>query len=210
MKKNAFFTFFFAFIPGAGQMYLGLLKRGVSIMATFCAVCMVVWLLPIVGWFLPVIWFVSFFDTFNVANKLTAGEPITDEIIFGLDDTISTFFANGKSRFNGKGQRYFAIGIIVLGCYILFDNIVMQYLYNLNYMLMESMPMLGNLVQNIISDIPVLIISIFIILLGVKLLKGTKPKPVDTEELVAYKGSDEYSENENSENEDNKNDETDK
>ena len=35
-KKNSFFTFLFALWPGAGQMYLGLPRRGFSIMLVFC------------------------------------------------------------------------------------------------------------------------------------------------------------------------------
>lgn len=31
--KNKFWTVFWSFIPGAGQMYHGLMKRGISLMA---------------------------------------------------------------------------------------------------------------------------------------------------------------------------------
>ena len=31
MKKNGFLTFCFAFIPGAGEMYQGYMKRGLSL-----------------------------------------------------------------------------------------------------------------------------------------------------------------------------------
>ena len=36
MKKNAFLTFIFACIPGAGQMYYGYMKRGTSLLVYFC------------------------------------------------------------------------------------------------------------------------------------------------------------------------------
>ena len=36
MKKNAFLTFIFACIPGAGQMYYGYMKRGLSMITFFC------------------------------------------------------------------------------------------------------------------------------------------------------------------------------
>ena len=35
MKKNAFLTFIFACIPGAGQMYYGYMKRGTSLLVYF-------------------------------------------------------------------------------------------------------------------------------------------------------------------------------
>ena len=34
-RKNGFWNLCFSLIPGAGQMYQGFLKRGVSIMALF-------------------------------------------------------------------------------------------------------------------------------------------------------------------------------
>ena len=36
MKKNALLTFIFACIPGAGQMYYGYMKRGLSLITFFC------------------------------------------------------------------------------------------------------------------------------------------------------------------------------
>ena len=37
MKKNIFLTFCFSFVPGAGQMYQGYMKRGLSILILFSA-----------------------------------------------------------------------------------------------------------------------------------------------------------------------------
>ena len=36
-KKNGFVTFVLSFIPGAAEMYMGLMKNGISIMATYAA-----------------------------------------------------------------------------------------------------------------------------------------------------------------------------
>ena len=36
MLKNGFLTFCCAFIPGAGQMYQGYMKRGLSLILTAC------------------------------------------------------------------------------------------------------------------------------------------------------------------------------
>ena len=35
MKKNGILTFLFAFVPGAGQMYQGYMKRGLSLITLF-------------------------------------------------------------------------------------------------------------------------------------------------------------------------------
>ena len=41
MKKNGFFTFCFAFVPGAGQMYQGYMKRGLSLIGICCVAVMI-------------------------------------------------------------------------------------------------------------------------------------------------------------------------
>ena len=41
MLKNGFLTFCCAFIPGAGQMYQGYMKRGLSLILTACLIGMV-------------------------------------------------------------------------------------------------------------------------------------------------------------------------
>ena len=38
MLKNGFLTFCCAFIPGAGQMYQGYMKRGLSLMLMCCVI----------------------------------------------------------------------------------------------------------------------------------------------------------------------------
>lgn len=35
MERNKFLVFCFAFVPGAGQMYLGMMKKGLVIMSAF-------------------------------------------------------------------------------------------------------------------------------------------------------------------------------
>ena len=38
MERNKFLVFCFAFVPGAGQMYLGMMKKGLVIMSVFWTV----------------------------------------------------------------------------------------------------------------------------------------------------------------------------
>ena len=72
MKKNLFFTFCFSFIPGAGQMYQAYMKRGVSLMSLFAVFCAITFStsMPIFAIPLPIIYAYSFFDTYNIRNKL--------------------------------------------------------------------------------------------------------------------------------------------
>ena len=63
MKKNAFLTFIFACIPGAGQMYYGYMRRGLSLITLFCVASAIGALIPPVLLAVPIIWMYAFFDT---------------------------------------------------------------------------------------------------------------------------------------------------
>ena len=75
MKKNAFLTFIFACIPGAGQMYYGYMKRGTSLLVYFCLFIMLGAIISplVVG--VAVVYMFSFFDTYDLIRYLVAGDP---------------------------------------------------------------------------------------------------------------------------------------
>ena len=60
-KKSKFFTFCCSLIPGAGEMYLGFLKQGISIMTTFFLIFVVAGIL-----FPPLISFCVYSSAFSV------------------------------------------------------------------------------------------------------------------------------------------------
>lgn len=70
-------TLGFSLIPGAGHMYLGMLKQGAFLMACFFAALTVNgWLdLPIFGFLLPVIWFYSIFEIYHVVDLNGSARP---------------------------------------------------------------------------------------------------------------------------------------
>ncbi|HHY97644.1 MAG TPA: hypothetical protein GX509_02770 [Firmicutes bacterium] len=89
--KSSFLVFLFALIPGAGQMYLGLMNRGLQIMAFFFGALFIagavgrpfdqLWSVLVA----PVTWFYSFFDTFQISGRLARGELVPDLGIFSQD-----------------------------------------------------------------------------------------------------------------------------
>ena len=85
MKKNAFLTFIFACIPGAGQMYYGYMKRGTSLLVYFCLFIMLGAIISplVVG--VAVVYMFSFFDTYDLIRYLVAGDPKPDEFFFEPD-----------------------------------------------------------------------------------------------------------------------------
>lgn len=82
-QKNRFFTLVFSCCPGAGEMYMGLYKQGISLMVLFFgAMVFGAWL----GWEVlvcPVVWCYSFFHTHNL-RRLSVEEfsEIEDKFIF--------------------------------------------------------------------------------------------------------------------------------
>lgn len=86
---SRFFAFAFSLIPGAGLMYLGLMRRGAQFMVLFFAVValMIELSLEALGMFaLPVIWFYSFFDSLQTARRLREGERVADEVLFPVSE----------------------------------------------------------------------------------------------------------------------------
>lgn len=84
-KKPKLLVFLFSLIPGAGLMYLGCMRRGVQLMALFFGS---LYATLVIGgpldqlwpvFIAPVVWFYSFFDALQTANKLARGQEVNDE-----------------------------------------------------------------------------------------------------------------------------------
>jgi TM2 domain-containing membrane protein YozV len=72
MLYNSFLTFLFSLVPGGGQMYMGLMKRGMQIMALFFATFTLTVVLDIPSIGVPLIllvWFYNFFDTIHIRRS---------------------------------------------------------------------------------------------------------------------------------------------
>lgn len=120
-KKNGFLTFCFACLPGAGQMFLGFPRRGVSLMFLFFLVAGLTgyFHLEFLVFLLPVIWFFSFFDAIN-RNSLS------DEEFQKLTDDFPGFPTElpFTKPFSGKLRLGTAIVLILAGVKYLFDNLI--------------------------------------------------------------------------------------
>ena len=129
MRKSRILTFLFALWPGAGQMYLGYMKRGVSLMGVFCLLIAITGFLNlgILFFLLPVIWFYAFFDTLNLRSMSYEFLP-QDDFLFHLDSLSS-----GKVLKFFR-QRHLLVGIllIVVGIYMLAELILPTMFYRFN------------------------------------------------------------------------------
>lgn len=164
-KKNSFLTFVFSLLPGAGHMYMGFMKMGVSLMAAFFfTVFLSSWLnLGPLLFILPVLWFYSFFDCINRRYSTDdAFALLDDRYLFSLDrlTSINTGFLRKRSLFAG-------IVLVLLGTYILWNNLlnhfnqfIPQKVYSV---LMEASRMA-----------PQLFVGVLIVVIGVRLIVNKK------------------------------------
>lgn len=182
MEKNSLLTFIFSIMPGAGEMYLGMMKKGLAIMTVFFAVVFLglVLYMEELSVILPIIWCYSFFDTINM-KKFNYEERMEKDSMFG--DEIKAFFGRDWGQLVKKRNSIFGIGFVLLGIYLLFENFVAPLIYRVcdyigSYFIYET-----------IRNIPSLVVSFLIILLGLQLLRGSKKKEeIRDKDFIEYEG----------------------
>ncbi len=171
-KKNAFWRFIFSLMPGAGEMYMGFLKMGVSIMGLFLLIAFIASSLGL-GMFLLidlVVWFYSFFHVHNLAG-------LPDEEFYAIEDTYLIRFtdsaANGK-EFLKSNRRIIAAALILTGIIMTWQGII--------HLLREYLPEeVYDYIWHLSYELPKLIVGIAIIALGIVMIRGKK-KELDVAE----------------------------
>lgn len=171
-KKNRFLLFWWSLIPGAGQMYLGFMKMGVSLlMMSALGIMIAGWLKIGILSFIPiVIWIYSFFHANNLGG-LSDEEfyQIEDVYLFGLDGDNTK---NIKNSLAGKYRKAAALILILLGISMLWQvvcdslyEILGSELYNRYFRVIA---------RGIGNNVPRLIFGIVVIWFGLKLIQGKK------------------------------------
>lgn len=155
MKKNLFLTFCFSFIPGAGQMYQNYMKRGLSLMCIGAVLLILAIMTETVIFVVPflVVMAYSFFDTYNIRNEMGTENQAKDEYIleeFNFDKL--------------KNNKLLGIGVILIGVYILFNNI----LYGIARE--TGIRVLIDFIRTIRTYLPSLIVSAITIGVGMKMI----------------------------------------
>ena len=164
-KKSNFLTFSFSLLPGAGHMYIGFMKMGLSFMAAFFfTIFLSSWLEigPLLV-ILPLLWFYSFFDCMNKAYS-------TDEEFLILDDnylfSLDKFVKLDKNIFQ-KRRVLAGVLLLFIGGYLIWNNtlhLLSRYIPNEVYQVFDNVTRLA----------PQIIIGIAIIVAGAKLITGKK------------------------------------
>ncbi len=116
-KKSPFFTFCCSLVPGAGEMYMGLYKQGISLMILFFGVGAVGgWTGVEVLWaFVPVIWFFSFFHTHNL-RSMPEEEFLEEKDQYFL---FQDFDMANADEFLKRNKKIIAIALIFWGACML-------------------------------------------------------------------------------------------
>ncbi|HBR02108.1 MAG TPA: hypothetical protein DD738_05820 [Ruminiclostridium sp.] len=137
----------FSTIPGAGHMFLGLLKQGAQLMAGFFLVLILAgWLnIGLLTFVVPVIWFYSVFDIYHL---------LEDEKELHLDS--STLFDWFSTHPGAVGW-----GLIILGLLVLLQRIINP--------LLE--PLLSEDLRGYMETV---LVAVLLIGGGIKLLAGSK------------------------------------
>lgn len=165
MNKNKFFTFLFSLIPGAGHMYYGLYKKGASLMLSFLLIIFlsVDLYMDMLLFFLPVIWFFSFFQTHDI-SKLSPEEfhQIKDHWMIPESVDMKLIY-----RENTKYQIPIAVTLICIGIFLLGRNMTETFYWILPGRLQRIM-------DTATWRIPQIIVSIVIIYIGIRLIIGKK------------------------------------
>lgn len=174
-KRSKFWTLVFAFLPGAGHMYNGFMKLGVSFMGLFFGLWMVASVINIgpIAFLAPVIWFYAFFDCINRVFQ-------DDEEFYAQEDYyLFTRESLEKMNLDIFKERNMIVGIllVIVGIYALWNNVVLSLISRYN-LLPEAV---YDVIVGLGHIVPQLAVGGLIIWAGIALIMGKK-KEIAVEE----------------------------
>lgn len=174
-KKNRFWLFVFSLWPGAGHMYIGFMKTGLSFLLGFLLSCAVVGITEL-GWmavFPITIYIYAFFHANNLGGlddeEFAAAE---DEYLFGLAD-----IGKYRLKLSGKNRNIAAMVLILVGVCML---------WNVGFGVISDFVGLDNPLIRLIyftlrNDVPKAVIALVVIWVGVRLLRGKREEFLETD-----------------------------
>lgn len=181
MRRNKLWTFLFSLIPGAGQMYQGYMKRGLSMILLFVFPIMIgAGFMPILSVLAAVVYMYSFFDSMNLNAMILDGNQPEDDYLVHLD-----MAQNDLNQLLSKKSHFIGWGFIVLGGCGLYKSFVEPILYEIIALVGYESP-LYNMLRNILYSLPGLAVGVVFVLVGLWLVRGDKKD----ESFEAYKGDD--------------------
>ena len=169
MMKNGILTFLFAFCPGAGQMYQGYMKRGLSLITMFCVAFGAGTLLGVLYVAMPIVWMYSFFDTFNLRAQILADTAPEDDYLIHFDPRDRRL-----ARALLDSHKLVGWALIAFGALIAYQSLIMNILGDLVYRWGHSSPVFRALYL-VMASLPDVVVCVVLIVCGVWLVKGPHP-----------------------------------
>ena len=162
-KKSKGWTFICSLLPGAGEMYMGFMKQGVSIMGLFFATIAVA-------------------ATLNI-GPLTIVLPysLSDEEFYALEDDY-IFHLDRILPINqwSKQQNKIVAGILIIAGICIFWNECVDYLIG-SWIYVWFSESIANSISQFLHTLPRLVIAVILICVGIRMIKGKKVQ-LDLEE----------------------------
>ena len=169
-KKSKFLTFIFSLLPGAGEMYMGFMKMGVSLMAEFFGIIFLATVTEVSQLLLIdiILWFYAFFHVHSIAGA-------SDEEFSRLEDKyLIPLYESNPGRQSKMMRRFCSIVLIVLGAFML---------WNMGIKMLGSILYLPG-----VEYVPKVLVAVGLILLGIVMIQGKK-EALDQEEADGQKTS---------------------
>ena len=180
-QKKGILVFICSLIPGAGELYMGFKKQGLSIMFLFwgCIALAGFSGISFIIMFLPILWAYSFFNVHNL-------KALSEEDFYSVEDTYVLHmdqFIDNTDHYIRKYKKLLAVLLIIFGVSILWNNLMGLILWILP-------DAVAQFLSNVFYKLPSIIISLVIIAAGVHILKDKKseldneaaPKSPDSKE----------------------------
>ena len=193
MKKNGILTLLFACIPGAGQMYQGYMKRGLSLITMFCLFIIVGSATGldalVVGCI--VVYMYSFFDTFNLRAQIIAENAPADDYLVHInwkDKRMQDFMMDS--------HKLLGWGLIALGGLVAYENVIMRVFGDVMWRWGQNNPVF-RAIYLMLDELPQIVTCVALIVCGLWLVRGPKgkknrkkPEPPQDEDFTEYTAAD--------------------
>ena len=167
-KKSRFLVFILSFIPGAGEMYMGFMQMGLSLMLGFMILTAIVGLTNLGA--LAIFPFALYAYSFFHANNLTTLDDrsfhmIRDEFLFGFGN-----IGHRQWRLEGRNRTIAAAILIILGIMMLW-----QVCFNILCDIFGwDNVFLSKIYYFVRDELPRAVVGIAVIWVGLALIRGKK------------------------------------
>lgn len=164
-KRNKVWTVIFSALPGAGHMFMGFMKRGVSMMSLFF---LIIFLSSWLGigpllYLLPVLWFYSFFECINlICDDDEEFAAVKDRYLFRMNS-----FTGLHEQLSKRAGLYIGVILLFFGLYLVASRLLLQFRYALS-------PQAARCLDSIFAVFPQAFVGVIIILIGIRLIRGKK------------------------------------